>query len=644
MKALSVARLGAATLIIAAAVALFGAGGGPADAGSVTSIVTTVRNVAGTAVTTVPAGTALHASVVVIGYYGVPTGTATSRVWVSTTCSGTPAGTSQPTTLSGGGANITSLVWKPTEVGKVSFRVHYSGNATYAGMDGPCVTVTVTKVYPTVSLQVRNSSGAVVTSVPWGTTVHPHVTVTGSVDMPTGAVEARWYSNGSCNLSPSFTKIHILSTGSSDFTDFTHVSSAVGVYSYQLEYYGDTTYNDRLSPCMTYTVYKLTASFSYLLYSGDDSGVAVVPLGTEVHLGTTLYGEYTGGTPTGTIAINYYVSADCTGTPQTSTYPALQSNPFGPNYSLSAPGVRSWKLVYSGDSRYNPKTGPCRRQYWAAHPTVGVTIRNGDGQAVSTIEVGTPIHLRVVTAGDWGPVVGTLRQDAYQEGGCPSGPMQLLVSALPPDTVDDLAGSFEPNAPGTYSFRAAFTTDSNAYTNATSSCVTLTVVLPATPPPPTPAPTPNPTPAPTPQPTVVPGGPTPQPTMAPTAQPGTSALPGGAGGPVDPGGPGATGGPSDTSAPGASPDATQAGDVAGGATPGDVAGAATPAGNAGGGSDGGSGGGAGAVDPQPTTGAGDAGGQLPILAVVVLLLLFAALLVWWARRRSRSSSTGEGVA
>ena len=71
----------------------------------------------------------------------------------------------------------------------MSWIVHYNGDATYAGRDGACVKVTITKIDPSAAMVIHNPAHQVVTEVPLGTNAHPKVTMTGSQGVPTGTLE-----------------------------------------------------------------------------------------------------------------------------------------------------------------------------------------------------------------------------------------------------------------------------------------------------------------------------------------------------------------------------------------------------------------------------------------------------------------------
>ena len=111
---------------------------------------------------------------------GTPTGTVTFTWFTNGTCTGTPADTSDPFTLTRrGGGRDDVHVQTPGVSGSFAFQASYSGDGTYAASTGACEPLTVTTVASTTVTVIHDAAHATVVSVLAGTTVHDQATVTG---------------------------------------------------------------------------------------------------------------------------------------------------------------------------------------------------------------------------------------------------------------------------------------------------------------------------------------------------------------------------------------------------------------------------------------------------------------------------------
>ena len=121
---------------------------------------------------------------------------------------------------------------------------------------------TVNKITSTTATDIHNASHQVVTSVPAGTTVHDQATVTGSLQTPTGTVTFTWFTNGTCDGTPTQTSSPFTLDGSglADGTSFAFTPSASGSFAFQATYSGDSTYKTSTGACEPLTVNKITSS------------------------------------------------------------------------------------------------------------------------------------------------------------------------------------------------------------------------------------------------------------------------------------------------------------------------------------------------------------------------------------------------
>ena len=224
----------------------------PLDVGKVASTtVTEIHNANHDVVTSVPAGTTVHDKATVSGDLGAPTGDVTFNWFTNNECSGEPAATSDPSTLSGGTVDATEFTQTPGSSGGYSFQAVYGGDDVYSGSTGACEPLDVGKVASTTVTEIHNANHDVVTSVPAGTTVHDQATVSGDLGAPTGDVTFKWFTNDNCSgeLPAATSDPFSLSGGTVDATTFTQTPGSAGGYSFRAVYAGDDVYEGSIGAC-----------------------------------------------------------------------------------------------------------------------------------------------------------------------------------------------------------------------------------------------------------------------------------------------------------------------------------------------------------------------------------------------------------
>jgi uncharacterized repeat protein (TIGR01451 family) len=193
-------------------------------------------------ITSAAIGSTVHDKATVSGSAGTPAGTVTFTVYSgNTVCSGTGA-SAGTITLAGGIAHPSSDATVP--VGGLSYKAHYNGSTLYDEADGPCESLTATRLTPNVSTDIHNAAHQVVTAVEVGSTVHDFVTVTGSAATPGSTVTVDWFANNTCAGTAASTSGNVTldASGHADATGFPQGPLAVGLYGFQAHYAGDATY------------------------------------------------------------------------------------------------------------------------------------------------------------------------------------------------------------------------------------------------------------------------------------------------------------------------------------------------------------------------------------------------------------------
>ncbi|HEX8026147.1 MAG TPA: hypothetical protein VF484_08080 [Candidatus Limnocylindrales bacterium] len=572
------------------------------------TVATAIRNSAGTTVTTVNVGTTVHAYVAVSGSGGVPTGTVTVRVWrTNGTCSGT-ASAQLTQSLVNGAADATYLTQTTDDASTASFRAQYNGNGTYFIGVGPCRSVSFAKVSPEVLVRLKDPNGIAQTSVGFGIPLHAYVDVSGTAGAATGTAGVTAWTGPGCTGTASPHGTGTLVSGEAD-TGYVFTASLPGTYWFSGFYNGDSSYLARTGACVALTVGRAKPTFTVQLRNRfDQPATSTEAMGEPVHAAVTMSGSI--GFPTGIITIDRYPNINCSGTAEYEGTVAanISVDPAGQAYDPNAPSTHSWRLTYSGDSKYISRIGPCMAITWKGYAPIVLDLRTPSGTAVTSAPVGTDVHARISLASKFGTPTGTVTVESWAaSANCAGDGVSIGTGSLVGGVVDDASIDLVLSQAASYSFKASYG-GNGTFLPSQSDCVTVVATS-------TPDPTPKPTVAPTPKPTIAP---TPKPTSAPSAGPSaapTAAATTGAGSTPAP-----SAAPSTGAAASATPGATDQVAAAGGTSPTD--GPATV-------------GGAGDVSP-----AEDAAGLPVALWIGILLVLLVALAIGLAigRRRRRAAS------
>jgi uncharacterized repeat protein (TIGR01451 family) len=360
------------------------------------SVATDIHDAGHQTIMSAPIGSTVHDKATVSGVPGfaTPTGNVGFTVYLGNTMceeDGVAAGSAA---LSGGVAHPSSDATVP--VGGLSYRAHYSGDSIYNAADGPCETLTATKLDSSTRTDVHNASHDVVTHTLIGSTVHDKATVSGAFGTPTGKVDFTVFMGSTqCKGGAADAGSVVLSDG------VAHPSAPavvpVGGLSYQAHYKGDDTYNESYGPCEPLVGDKLDSTTKTDVHNTDHQVITSAPLGSTVHDKAIVSGPLT--SPTGTVDFTVYMgNTQCEGAGAAAGSVTLNGGVADPSATATVPsGGLSYQAHYLGDETYNPSTGPCEplnalkgtltvvKDFVNApeHATVTLRIRHGDAIAES---------------------------------------------------------------------------------------------------------------------------------------------------------------------------------------------------------------------------------------------------------------------
>jgi len=408
-----------------------------------------------------------------------PTGTSTYNFFDNATCNGTPS-TTDTVTLSGGTVPNSGATGA-LGVGSYSFDASYSGDSNYTASTSDCEPFDVAKASASPGTVVDDaaSNGAWSGNEVTGASAYDTSTVTSRDSVPpTGTVTYNFFTNGTCNGTPSTTDTVILSNGTVPNSGTTGALGA-GSYSFDASYSGDSNYISSTSDCEPFGVAKTSASPGTAV---DDSATSAAWDWAEV-TGASAYDTSTvtgaaGFTPTGTVTYNFFGNATCKGTPSTSGTVTLIAGVV-PDSGATGPlgtGNYSFDASYSGDSNYISSTSGCEPFGVAkASAPVGTAVDDAAGNSAwSGSEVtGASAYDTSTVSGVTGlPPTGTVTYNLFANGTC-AFPASATPVTLSNGTVPN-SGTTGALGAGSYSFDASYSGDSN-YLSSTSGCEPFSV-------------------------------------------------------------------------------------------------------------------------------------------------------------------------
>jgi len=395
-----------------------------------------------------------------------PTGTVTYTVYTDSSCSTQYTATNNPSQVNipsnAGGIPPSSAAITFSQAGTFYWQAVYGGDSKYNGSSSSCVSLTVSKATPTLSLTLSTSSAVAATGVT-GT-----ATLSGGFS-PTGTVTFAVYSDSGCTTQvvPNMTSTKSVS-GNGNVTSDSLKFNQVGTFYWNAVYSGDTNNQTKTSTCVQLTVTKanpsvtLSVAPSPATAGGTATGSATLTNATSNASGTATYTVYSDS------ACSTQLTA--TNNPSNVTVSA-GAIPNSAAITINQAGTVYWQVSYGGDSNNNTAKSSCvALTVNKATPTVGLTVAPNPVTAGSTATGTATLTGATTTAG--GQVVYTV----YTDSGC-TAQASLTGNPSTKNVTNGSAAQSDPitfSQAGTFYWKAHYTGDANNAA-ADSSCVSLTV-------------------------------------------------------------------------------------------------------------------------------------------------------------------------
>jgi uncharacterized repeat protein (TIGR01451 family) len=290
-------------------------------------------------------------------------------------------------------------------------------------------------------------------------------TVTGplAAPLPTGTVTFTLFDNPTCTGTPVFTSPDrpLLPGAPGGTNDATASSTAFtptlpGSYNWVAVYSGDANYVSVTAPCgapnETSVVTRPVATINTVATPN-------VPIGSPISDIANVTGPAGSPAPTGTVTFTLFSNATCTG-PAVFTSPdrpivggTATSLPFTP----PLPGQYNWVATYNGDALYAPVTAPCGapNEQSVVNPAEPAITT----EATPAVPLGQPIS-DVATLSGGNQPTGTITFNLYAPADVTCAGPALFTSVVPvAGNGVYTSGSFAPDQPGTYRWRARYNGD-----------------------------------------------------------------------------------------------------------------------------------------------------------------------------------------
>jgi hypothetical protein len=204
-------------------------------------------------------GAAAYDTASVTGSAGpTPTGSVTYDLYGNGSCAGSPTAAATKT-VSSGGSVPNSPTSSALAAGSYSYQGSYSGDSNYGAKTGSCEAFSVAGATPSLATTVDDAG----TNATWGgneaagATSYDTAKVNGVAGFaPSGSVTYDLYLNASCAGSAASTATRTLNSGGTVPNSPTTSALAVGSYSYQAAYSGDSNYTAKKGSCEAFAVGK----------------------------------------------------------------------------------------------------------------------------------------------------------------------------------------------------------------------------------------------------------------------------------------------------------------------------------------------------------------------------------------------------
>jgi hypothetical protein len=306
------------------------------------------------------------------GSFPMPTGNV--EFYVSTDGGTTWAKFGATKTLDSSG-KATSDSYKPLATGTYYFKAKYLGDTNYPPSESGATEepLKVKPYTPTAVTEIHDGDHNVVTSVPFGSSVHDKATVTGIVGFTppdSTKVTFKFYSDGACGIVSS-SPANVGADPTGGVMSATVGPLTTGLYSFKAFFEGDSNYAAAESACEPLEVGAGVGTIRTELSANS------ITLGESVSDTAILEGVTEVPPAGGTITFKVFTTANCSGEP---VYTSDAMNVYGPGkYGPSTPlftptavGIYQWQAFYSGDLNNAALTDTCGNE--------PLEVRSGEGQ------------------------------------------------------------------------------------------------------------------------------------------------------------------------------------------------------------------------------------------------------------------------
>ena len=364
-------------------------------------------------------------------------------------CTGTPAFTSGPVTVSGNGSYV-SPSFSPTTAGVYRWTATYSGDADNTPAGGACnaLNESVT-VFQTSTTVTTNASPGVAL----GHSIHDRATLAGG-RTPTGKIDFAVYGpdDASCSGAPAFTD-SVSVSGNGHYRSANFAPGSVGTYRWIAAYSGDGKNAAASTACNEGSESAVVSQARASLTTHASPKVAI---GHAVHDTATLAG---GQAPGGRIGFRLYGPGDrkCSGRPVFRDGVTVSGNGGyrSTRYVPKQPGVYRWVARYSGDTGNRAVSARCgsRRE------SVRVRRASPKLRTHASVRGGDRVGDRAVLRGGHNPTgLIVFRLYGRGDGRCSRAPVFLDRVPVGGNGSYDSA-RFAARHPGTYRFTVVYKGD-----------------------------------------------------------------------------------------------------------------------------------------------------------------------------------------
>src|SRR5207249_3582321 len=313
-----------------------------------------------------------------------------------------------------------------------------------------------------------DSTGAIVTSVIIGTSVHDTGTLSGATASAGGTASYNFFANNVCAGSPSTSQTVTVTNGI--VPDSPPVTpSPAGLYSFNATYSGDANNNPAKSICEPLIVQKVTPAITTTI---DSSTITV---GASVADQASLTGGFPSTGITGSVTYAFFSNGGCFGTPTSSSAVTIGSaNSVPPSGSVTpaSAGSFTFNATYTGDDSNNRVSSICETLTVNKQtPSVTTSISPS-----STITVGASVTDQATLTGGFPStgVTGSMTFAFFHNGACTGSPaLTSMVSVGSANSVP-VSSPVIPTSAGSFAFNATYSGDGNN-NRFSSTCEPLTV-------------------------------------------------------------------------------------------------------------------------------------------------------------------------